>query len=222
MYEITKFKWISMLLLICILTTCQVKKPIDPSGPAKLSVNLKISDGTEQNGLIERIRPMGQSKALTSMTPLSPESIEDIQIVFYHFDMNIEELIESYEESETELEDLLEEWGQELDIYDFESYWIGFTKALFDIVAPGKYMIEKQDQLEIDGHHATGEFEVADGTKYILVGLTGAERLEYVGESYELYDPDMQGYSTFFELEPGQEKQVNITLYYLFNSYDWY
>ncbi|NQT26430.1 hypothetical protein HQ585_13840 [candidate division KSB1 bacterium] len=217
MRNTNKIRWIGVLILISMLNSCQVQKPNEPSRSAKLSVNLQMSDGSEQGGLISHIRPVEPLKSMTPVFPASPESIEDVQIVFYHFDMTIEELIESYDTKEVELEDVLDAW--EGDMYDFEAYWIGFTKAIFDIVAPGKYNIERQDQLEIDGHHATGEFELGEGVKYILVGLTGHERLEYVGESFELYDPDTQTYSIFFELESEQEKQVNITLYGLYGGY---
>ena len=211
MYTITKFKWISMILLICILMACQYKKPNDPEKSSQLTVSLQMNNGSQMNGLIPRILPsksFKRSAGETPESPSSPESIEDVQIVFYHFDMTVDELFDSFTEHNDDLEELLDSW--EGDIYDFEAFWIGLTKAMFDIVAPGKYNIEKQDQLEIDDHHATGEFELNDGVKYSILGLTGHDELQYIGESY-----DWETESIFFNLEPGEEKEITIYLTYI-------
>lgn len=216
MYINNKFRWFGIPILICILTTCQVKKPNDPGGTARIKLSVQISETDDSNSYLFPFTssiPVMKSNDIKNI-PLSSLSIEGVQIVFYDVDMDTGALFNNYNRYSDELDSALS--SHTGDVTDFEGYWLARDQIELDIVASGKHWIEKRGQLEIDGHHATGEFQLSEGLKACRVGCFGHEELQYVGTSISV-----ETNSAFFFVVSGEEQNVSVGVYSV-SGYYWY
>jgi hypothetical protein len=193
-----RYDWFLSLAMILIFSlTCQMNAPNEPDHSAKVMLTIKLMDSGQADN------PSRGPSQGSMAKPMRVLTVDQVKVVFYHFEADLERIVHEYDEKYNDLVSLWADFPG--DQSDFEDYWIARDQAEFNIISNENYWIEKRANLTVSGGRAYGEFELREGPKTCRIGCFEHGRLTYIGNP--------EGNHPFFEIHAGEIDTVDILLY---------
>jgi uncharacterized protein (TIGR02145 family) len=214
MNTIKRLITIFLIMGILVHLSCGVKAPSQPQKPSSVKINFKFVGKTSSQSLIlgrsgsiiskKKQKQTSADKDVLKKTMI-PESIDQVQVVFYKLDIDYETLGHNYDENWNEIDAFIDNF--EGDETDFEGFWVTRDQGEINMASEGQYGIEKRGNLSVSGGRAYGEFDLTEGLKACRVGCFENGRLTYVGRT-----DGLEG-SGYFQVLSGENNEIDIDIW---------
>ena len=204
MRRLNAFYILATLFVFLMILKCQMKTPSELEQQTRVTLNFKIAEtGQSDNAFRGGENPESSTSERRLPKTDAVLTADEVKVVFYDFEADLETIVHLYNERYNELEALWSSFpGSQT---DFEQYWIARDQAEFNIVSAGDYWLEKRANLTVSGNQATGEIELSEGAKTFTIGIFEQGQLTHVG-----YPSENSG---FFQVIGEENTIVTATLF---------